>query len=62
MKNSPPLIVACPRCGKQQAWTPENRHRPFCSERCRKIDLGAWAAGEYRVPAVAEPETPDQPS
>ena len=41
---------------------PENRHRPFCSERCRQIDLGAWAAGEYRVPVVEEPEQPDQES
>ena len=53
-------VVACPRCGKPVAWVPENRYRPFCSERCRQIDLGAWAAGEYRVPVVEEPEQPDQ--
>lgn len=54
-----PKLVACPHCGAQVAWTTENRYRPFCSERCRQIDLGAWAAGEYRVPVVEEPEQPD---
>ncbi len=51
-------VVACPRCGKPVEWVPENRFRPFCSERCRKIDLGAWAAGEYRVPGTEEPKEP----
>lgn len=55
-----PRVVACPRCSARVAWVAENRYRPFCSERCRKIDLGAWAAGEYRVPAVETPEEPDQ--
>jgi endogenous inhibitor of DNA gyrase (YacG/DUF329 family) len=40
-------------------WVAANRYRPFCSERCRKIDLGAWANEEYRVPVVEEPEDPD---
>ena len=62
MKAERPLLVACPHCGKRLAWSPENPHRPFCSERCRQIDLGAWAAGEYRVPVVEEPEQPDQPA
>lgn len=42
-------VVNCPSCGKQVEWKPENRFRPFCSERCKKIDLGAWANEEYRV-------------
>ena len=42
--------VSCPRCGAQAPYSPENRWRPFCSERCRVIDLGAWAAEAYRVP------------
>ena len=58
MADKPPLLVACPCCGKQTAWTSANPYRPFCSQRCRQIDLGAWAAGEYRVPAV-EPQQPD---
>jgi endogenous inhibitor of DNA gyrase (YacG/DUF329 family) len=44
--------VPCPRCGAQAAYSPENRWRPFCSERCRTIDLGAWASEAYRVPAA----------
>jgi endogenous inhibitor of DNA gyrase (YacG/DUF329 family) len=52
--NSAPCIVACPSCGKPVAWTVANAFRPFCSERCRLIDLGAWAAERYRVPIVEE--------
>jgi endogenous inhibitor of DNA gyrase (YacG/DUF329 family) len=57
---TPSRYVACPQCGVQVAWVTANRYRPFCSERCRQIDLGAWAAGDYRVPVVEEPEDPDQ--
>ena len=46
--------VACPRCGTPVAWVPANRYRPFCSERCKLMDLGAWAKEEYRVPAPDE--------
>lgn len=42
--------VACPICGKPVEWRPENAWRPFCSERCKQIDLGAWASGQYSVP------------
>lgn len=43
--------VRCPTCGKAVQWTPESNWRPFCSARCRQIDLGAWASEGYRVPA-----------
>jgi hypothetical protein len=46
-------VVNCPQCGKPVPWSTENRYRPFCSERCRLIDLGQWASESYRVP-VAE--------
>jgi uncharacterized protein len=46
--------VNCPQCGKPAHWDPSNRFRPFCSERCRLIDLGAWANENYRIP-VSEP-------
>ena len=45
-----PDKVKCPTCRKEVAWE-HNPHRPFCSERCRMIDLGAWAEERYRVPA-----------
>ena len=46
--------VRCPQCGGESLWSPENRWRPFCSERCKLIDLGAWASEEYRVPVQEE--------
>lgn len=54
-----PRSVACPTCGKTTLWAPENRHRPFCCERCRQIDLGAWATEKYRVPEENKP-LPDE--
>lgn len=42
--------VQCPHCGTETVYAPENPWRPFCSERCRMIDLGAWANESYRVP------------
>jgi uncharacterized protein len=38
---------------------PENRYRPFCSERCKLIDLGDWAMERNRVPVEEDKETPD---
>lgn len=43
-------LVNCPQCGKAVEWLPENAYRPFCSQRCKQLDLGAWASEEYRVP------------
>jgi len=43
--------VACPTCNQPVEWRPENKLRPFCSERCKLIDLGEWAAEKYKVPA-----------
>ena len=47
----PPRIVACPQCGAAVEWTAAATWRPFCSNRCKTIDLGAWASEAYRVPA-----------
>jgi uncharacterized protein len=44
-------ILACPSCGKATVFTPSNKWRPFCSERCRLTDLGAWASESYRIAA-----------
>ena len=43
-------VVSCPQCGKPVEWTEASRYRPFCSERCKIIDLGAWASEAYRIP------------
>jgi endogenous inhibitor of DNA gyrase (YacG/DUF329 family) len=56
MQARPPRIVACPRCGARAPFGPENPSRPFCSERCRLIDLGAWANESYRVPDTTPPD------
>ncbi len=50
------LWVDCPTCGGRSLYAPENRFRPFCSERCRQIDLGAWAAEDFRMPTEAPPD------
>lgn len=50
-------VVACPSCGQKVEWTEANRYRPFCSERCKKIDLGAWAEERYTIPGA--PALPD---
>jgi uncharacterized protein len=42
--------VRCPTCQREVAWTSESAFRPFCSERCRMVDLGAWVAGERSIP------------
>lgn len=54
--------VPCPRCGTTAPYDPSNRWRPFCSERCRTIDLGAWASESYRVKTDEAPEEPAEPS
>ena len=63
---NPVRVVPCPQCGKAVEWTPASRWRPFCSERCKLIDLGAWATGAYRIPLAESPEPgeapPDEPS
>lgn len=40
----------CPRCGEPVTWNAVARWKPFCSERCRMIDLGAWFAEEHVIP------------
>jgi endogenous inhibitor of DNA gyrase (YacG/DUF329 family) len=50
--------VKCPQCGAAVPWTSASRWRPFCSERCKTLDLGAWASEAYRVPAVEQDDDP----
>lgn len=45
------IHVPCPTCQRPALFAPANAWRPFCSERCRSVDLGAWASESYRVPA-----------
>ncbi|MBF1264992.1 MAG: DNA gyrase inhibitor YacG [Neisseria sicca] len=43
--------VKCPTCQKSVIWNEESKYRPFCSQRCRLIDLGQWAQEKYTVAA-----------
>ena len=43
------LSVACPVCKQQLEWSDRFPHRPFCSDRCKMIDLGDWASEAHRI-------------
>jgi len=53
--------MRCPICKKPTDTSKNNPFRPFCSERCRLLDLGTWASGDYRVAGgkVDDKEHPD---
>jgi endogenous inhibitor of DNA gyrase (YacG/DUF329 family) len=53
------LVVSCPTCKAAVSWTAEQRFKPFCSERCRLIDLGEWFSEEKRIPDTT-PATLDE--
>ncbi|WP_432696298.1 DNA gyrase inhibitor YacG [Marinobacterium sp. YM272] len=54
------MKIKCPQCGKQTVYSQENTFRPFCSKRCRLIDLGEWASEGYQI--AAEPSIDDYSS
>ena len=57
--SAKPRLVRCPSCGGDSIYAPTNPFRPFCSERCKNIDFGAWASESFRVPDETPPD--DQP-
>jgi endogenous inhibitor of DNA gyrase (YacG/DUF329 family) len=57
MQAKKPAVVACPQCGKEVVFNKEiSPYRPFCSERCKLIDLGKWAEGGYSIPLEEKSE------
>lgn len=50
MATTSGLEVTCPVCRAKVAWIPEQRFKPFCSERCKLIDLGDWATEAHKIP------------
>lgn len=57
------MKVKCPTCGKATEYDSKNPWRPFCSERCKLIDLGAWASEDYVIegePGSADRMTPEE--
>lgn len=53
--------VPCPTCQRPAVYGERNPWRPFCSERCRSADLGAWASERFRVPAAAPADDDSAP-
>jgi hypothetical protein len=51
------MKIRCPICKRLTTWE-ENPFRPFCSQRCKLMDLGKWATEGYRV----EPSEPSEPA
>ena len=58
-RGAKPRTVACPGCNGDSLYSPANPYRPFCSQRCKNHDLGAWASESFRVGSEAPPD--DQP-
>jgi endogenous inhibitor of DNA gyrase (YacG/DUF329 family) len=56
-----PATVKCPTCGRSIEWSDQSPFRPFCSERCRIIDLGAWLTEKHAIPGPEAPLEPDAP-
>lgn len=53
-----PRLVRCPACTGESVYSPANPYRPFCSARCKGIDLGAWASEEFKLPDATPPDEP----
>lgn len=54
--------VSCPTCGRPVEWSEASPWRPFCTERCKLIDLGAWAAEKHAIPGEPVDEIPAESS
>lgn len=53
------VVVKCPTCGKPVEWSEQSKWKPFCSERCKLIDLGAWADERHSIPGEEVPQQPE---
>ena len=56
-----PRAVRCPACGGPSLYAPENPFRPFCSQRCKLYDLGAWASERFRFEVEPDQGIDDLP-
>ena len=59
--SAPASKVRCPTCRKEIEWSTDNAFRPFCSKRCRLIDLGEWFNESHRIAGEPAPTAPDDP-
>ena len=53
------IIVSCPTCKKEVPFSADNPFRPFCSERCRMVDLGTWLEEGFSIPGANDPDIID---
>jgi endogenous inhibitor of DNA gyrase (YacG/DUF329 family) len=53
-----PKRLRCPTCKRDIEWSEQFPYRPFCSERCRLIDLGAWLSEQHAIPDAPDSEAP----
>ena len=56
-----PARVKCPTCGRQIEWSAVSPWRPFCSERCKLIDLGAWLTEQHAIPGEQVDDDAESP-
>jgi uncharacterized protein len=54
-------MVKCPTCRRPVEWSEESAYRPFCSDRCRLIDMGAWLSEQHRIPDESDTQPEDAP-
>jgi endogenous inhibitor of DNA gyrase (YacG/DUF329 family) len=57
LSEKKPRLVPCPTCAGDSVFISTNIYRPFCSARCKGIDLGAWASESFRVPEATPPDS-----
>lgn len=60
--NETNRVVKCPTCRQPVVWSSDSPYRPFCSQRCKLIDLGEWAEERYTVDAVEQEGWSDLPT
>ncbi|MGD8430507.1 MAG: DNA gyrase inhibitor YacG [Ectothiorhodospiraceae bacterium] len=58
---SKPATVTCPTCGKPVEWSERSTYRPFCSKRCKLVDLGEWLDESRRIPGPWADESAETP-
>ncbi len=54
-----PRNVRCPACGGPSLYAADNPHRPFCGQRCKSMDFGAWASEQFTVPETLSNQDPN---
>ena len=54
--DQPARVVVCPACKGKSVYAASNPYRPFCSQRCKNMDLGAWASESFTMPVDTPPD------